>query len=489
MLNFFKRISFKWYLSLSCFLLLLLGIYSYYTSNYLYTYTIFFVGFIFLIFSQFVANKGQLYKLLFFIIPLSVGITLVGDSQMQLPTEPIIGIFTLILLFNLFSLKNDLKILIQNPITILLFAEVIWMLICSITSELISVSLKYTFIRFCYVSAFFTLGFLWLKKEQKPYLLYFIYAVGLILPIINGLIFHAQFGFSQKTAYVMPKPFYNDHTEYGACIAFILPALLAFNFNRSKYSEGKFFKVFTPLILFLLFVAEYLSFSRASWLSLAVALVFYILLQLRISGKQFLALLFTSAIVVLFNYDTIVTNLEDNKAISNKEDLEQQVKSITNVTSDVSNKERVNRWNCAIRMGNNKPVFGYGPRTYKFFYGDFQAKEDMNYTSTYTGNKGNAHSDYLSYFAETGYIGFAIHLLLYIVILYQGINTINICKDSKNKSIATVALLGLTTYFVHGIFNGFMDEEKMASLVFISMAILVYVKHIENDTKQDEKTL
>ncbi len=353
-------------------------------------------------------------------------------------------------------------------------------------SELKLVSFKFTLVRFCYISTFFILGYFWIKQEKKPHRFYILYAVGLILPIINGLMFHAKHNFAQRTAYPMPQPFFNDHTVYGACIAFIIPAFLIM-LNSKWIINKKTTKVLLLLLLLFLIVADFFAYSRAAWLSLAASLIMYTLIQLKIGGKAFLVMLSFSGLLIIANYDSIQHAIEENKAISNKEDLEQQLKSITNVTTDVSNIERVNRWKCAIRMGNDKPVFGFGPRTYKFFYGNFQVREDLTYTSTFNGNKGHSHSDYLSYLSENGYPGFIIHILLYIVIIYQSLNTIKNSISKENRTYALMGFLCLITYIVHGLFNGFMEDEKMASLVYMSMAIIVYAQERERDLKDDKK--
>ena len=477
-----KNSYFGIYLSVLAFLLCALSVYSVMVSNYLLIYSVFFISFAALVVGYFVVKKQNLYKMLFFFIPLSVSVDVVGESQMQLPTEPLIGMLTILTLFYWIKLKNELSALFKNPIVIVLFIELAWMVICSLMSELKVVSFKYTLVRFSYIITFFLLGFFWLKYEMKPYLFYLIYAVGMILPIINGFIFHSKLDFTQKTAYIMPQPFFNDHTVYGACIAFLIPALVIVIFSGKALVPNPFIRFLILLLLLLFFVAEYFSFSRAAWLSLACALVFYGLIQLKITAKGFIFSLIVVSVLAILNFDFILNKLGDNSAISNKEDLSQQVLSITNVKTDISNKERVNRWKCAIRMGNAKPLFGFGPRTYKFFYGTYQASEDLTYTSTYRGNKGHSHSDYLAYLAESGYLGFAIHILLYLVVLYSGINAIQNTHSFQNRLFALMAILGILTYFVHGIFNGFMDDEKMASLVYISMAVIVYV--IEQEKKQ-----
>jgi putative inorganic carbon (hco3(-)) transporter len=295
------------------------------------------------------------------------------------------------------------------------------------------------------------------------------------------MLFHAKYGFKQAAAYIMPQPFFNDHTVYGACLAFLIPAIIIMLYYAKEMLSSQWHKILLTLLLVFFFIAIYFSFSRAAWLSLVASLCIYVLIRFKISGKTFITAFVILGILIFANIGYIERQLGENKAISNKEDLSQQVLSITNVKTDVSNQERVNRWKCAIRMGKEKPVFGFGPRTYKFFYGAFQVREDLNYTSTFNGTKGHSHSDYLCYWAEMGYPGFIIHILLYLAILYQGLNTIKNAKQKHHRIIALMALLSIVTYIVHGFFNGFMEDEKMASLVYMSMAILVYIHQKEKE--------
>jgi putative inorganic carbon (hco3(-)) transporter len=484
-LNKLKHISFAAYLSVICILLIAVSVFSIVTSRYVYIYLVFFIAFGSLSIGYFALNRLRLYKMLFFFIPLSIAVKIIGEAEIQIPTEPMIGILTLSFFAYLFRLKSELKLLLKNPIVALLLIEFTWMLVCSVFSELQLVSFKYILVRFCYIIAFFMLGIFWLKHENKPHKFFLLYAIGMILPIINGMIFHAKLGFKQSTSYIMPQPFFNDHTVYGACLAFIIPAIIIMLFYSKDMMTNPIHRILLILLLLFLLVAVYLSFSRAAWLSLGCSLVLYLLIRLKMSGKTFVTLIVIAGTVALTNLEFIQQNLSNNKAISNKEDLGQQVMSITNVKTDVSNKERVNRWKCAIRMGQAKPILGFGPRTYKFIYGTFQVREDLNYTSTFNGNKGHAHSDYLSYLAETGYPGFIIHILLYLTILYQGLNTLKNSISKENKAIALMALLGIFTYIIHGLFNSFMEDEKMASLVYMSMAMLVYISEKEKAMKNE----
>jgi putative inorganic carbon (hco3(-)) transporter len=471
--------SFEWLASAVCIGLSIFLLVSIAFSNFIVAYSIFYISIIALIIGYSIHHKFSLFSILFLLIPLSFSTKLIGDFEIQFPTEPIIA---LIAIFAILSINKSLefyKNILRHPISKIILIEIIWLLICSLNSELKQVSFKYTVVRICYALIFYVLIIQWLQKYNKPSYFFFIYSLGFVIPILNGLKFHSKWNFSQKVSYIMPQPFFNDHTVYGACLAFLIPILFALLIYFDKFFKNKKMILIILPIVVLFCVAEYFSFSRASWLSLVLSALLYIALKLGLTSKIFITTLIIGLLFVWMNQNALIDKLNESNSLSNKDDLRQQITSITNIQTDVSNTERINRWKCALRMGIEKPVFGFGPRTYKFFYADYQTRQDLNRTSTFNGDKGHAHSEYLSFFAECGAIGFIIHLLFFFIPLVEGINLVQKSKLKKNKIMATAFLLGFFTYFTHGFFNGFMEEEKMSSLVFVSMAVFFYIDEAE----------
>ncbi|HET6991269.1 MAG TPA: O-antigen ligase family protein, partial [Bacteroidia bacterium] len=137
--------------------------------------------------------------------------------------------------------------------------------------------------------------------------------------------------------------------------------------------------------------------------------------------------------------------------------------------------ERINRWKCAIRMVKARPLTGFGPGTYQFEYGQFQSRIDMTRISTFNGTNGHAHSELFNALSEEGIPGGLIYLLIMFSVLGYGLRVIYRSASKQEKIIALGALLGLLTFYVHGFFNAFLDTDKMAILVFGSIAIIVYL--------------
>ena len=104
------------------------------------------------------------------------------------------------------------------------------------------------------------------------------------------------------------------------------------------------------------------------------------------------------------NQDSILIELQRNKQDSS-DNLTEHVESISNVSSDDSNLERLNRWNCAVSLFKERPITGWGPGTYQFVYAPYQEAKYRTTISTNNGDGGNAHSEYLGPLAEQGVPG------------------------------------------------------------------------------------
>ena len=166
--------------------------------------------------------------------------------------------------------------------------------------------------------------------------------------------------------------------------------------------------------------------------------------------------------------------LEKNRQDS-ATDFNKHIQSISNISTDASNLERLNRWNCAFRMWRQRPLMGWGPGTYQFNYAPFQKSSEMTIISTNAGNMGNAHSEFIGPLAEQGVLGMTFMIILVIVIIYTGTMIYSRSKNKQSRNFALAILLGLITYFIHGTLNNFLDTDKLAIPVWGFIAALVAI--------------
>ncbi|MFM7770449.1 MAG: O-antigen ligase family protein, partial [Bacteroidota bacterium] len=138
-----------------------------------------------------------------------------------------------------------------------------------------------------------------------------------------------------------------------------------------------------------------------------------------------------------------------------------------------SNLERLNRWNCAINLFQERPITGWGPGTYQFVYAPFQRAKDRTIISTNNGDGGNAHSEYLGPLAEQGILGSVLFVSILLFMLHMGFKLYYRANNRDNKIIIAMVFLGLFTYFVHGTLNNYLDTDKASVPFWAFFAVLV----------------
>jgi len=412
-------------------------------------------------------------KLMLFIIlvtPLSVNI---ADSELgvgiSLPSEPLmVGVMLLFILKTLFNGKYDKNIL-RHPVTIVIFINLAWLLITSITSEMPVVSFKFLAARLWFIIPFYFLGIALFKDARNITRFNWLYVLSLVVVVIYTTIHHAEYGFAEKQGHWVMKPFYNDHTAYGGILAFFLPVFLGYALSKLR---SRTYRLYAMLVSVILLGALYLSFSRAAWVSLAVSLIVMFLIVYKIKFRWIL-----SAIVVLITsfylfQDQILYSLEKNKQDSSANFIE-HVQSIYNISSDASNLERINRWQSAFRMFYERPLLGWGPGTYQFIYAPFQRSKERTIISTNAGDLGNAHSEYIGPLSEQGIPGLLSVLSLIVVVMITGNRVYRKAKNKEVKLFSLVTMLALVTYFVHGLLNNFLDTDKASVPFWGFFAVIV----------------
>jgi O-antigen ligase len=242
-------------------------------------------------------------------------------------------------------------------------------------------------------------------------------------------------------------------------------------------------KFFNALLLGLLCIGLLFSYTRAAWAGIIAVFCLWVVLKLHIKIKNIILVALCATIMIAPFYNDIIYKMSKNTEVSSTDFLS-HVKSMSNIASDDSNMERINRWKCAFRMFLEKPITGYGPGTYMFLYAPFQHSVDKTKISTNAADLGNAHSEYLGLLADAGLIGSLSFIAILITVLVIGFNLYNRTKDELTKETVLFLLLGLITYYLHAFLNDFLDMDKIASLFwgFIAIIVMFDIKDKTNET-------
>lgn len=425
-------------------------------------------------------KPGFFALLICFLVPMSIFVDDVGGGLgLSIPTEPMIWLlFIQFIYWALINGQLDTRLL-KTPLMAFILLNLGWMVITSLTSTMPLVSMKYLLARFWFVSVFFFFMLLLFRNQNfmRRYLSYMLY--GTFLVVGFTLIKHSAEGFSRGWGYAIMKPFFTDHTIYSAYISFFVPVAFMFAFRGNWFKFGFWHRLFFLFIALVLIVGIVFSYTRASWISLIGALAFYQLIRFKVKFKHIIGALCLIAAIGFIKQEQILYSLESNKQGS-ADDLESHAESVSNITTDPSNLERVNRWHCAILMFRDKPVFGFGPGTYTFKYATYQRPEDLTIISTHSGDLGNTHSEYFNAMSEMGLLGLLTWLGVFLASIYTGLQIVHSkTKMHWQKSMATAAMLGLVTYYIHAFLNNFSDFDKIAAPLWGFMAILVAISYYD----------
>lgn len=408
-----------------------------------------------------------------FFVPLSLGVKDIGGGLgLSLPSEPMLALGGLGAFFLLLREGLPFRRLFGHPIVLVVLLQHAWAFFTTLGSTESMASAKFFTIRSLFLLVYF-FCFLHIFKERKGARQFFwAYILGLV-PVLLWAIFKlSRIGFGRKYAPDMGEPFFDDHTILGAVIAMLLPVCWMFFRQRMVLWNGLAARKWLGPVLFLLVVGFVLTFSRAAWMSIVFAGVFFIFLRFKVKFSAILTgFLVLLALGFVFRED-LVERMRKNENVSG-EDIVMMAKSVTNVSTDESNQERVNRWSCAVRMWEDRPWTGFGPASYEQVYPAYQIKAEMTRISSKEGDRGDAHSEYLTALSEQGLPGLLIFILLAFVTVRTGMRIVYRSGSPAHRRLAQAVLLGLLTFYVHALANSFLDLDEAATLFWGMTSLLV----------------
>lgn len=395
----------------------------------------------------------QAYTLLFAVLPWSL-VGSFGSWTMQIPSEPILAVLG----FGLAGQALRYPALFYRSIRgnkLLFFSAlwIIWLAISAACSTMPLVSWKYWVVEagqwWVFAAGLALFPSLWQRLVRTIIL-------SMALLIVYTLFHHALYDFRADQSLLAPMPFFPDHTLYAAVLAMLLPWLVFLYRDNPR-------KVFGALAL--LFAAGlWFAFCRAALLSVFTAGIVFFVLHFR-KHSRWLALAGILGLATAFIFQTAI-----NGAINRK------------IAADVSTLERLNRYDCARQMGQERPRTGFGPGTFQFQYLPYQRPEKMTRISVpkvsadrdpgVYGRGGGAHSEYWQALSETGLPGFFIYVLWISAFLWMALACFLRTELTKDQGFILACLLSLLTFFVHGLFNNMLHDGRIAALVWGQAAVL-----------------
>jgi putative inorganic carbon (HCO3(-)) transporter len=420
-----------------------------------------------------VYHMDKLFLFIVLFTPLSINIEeFVGDGSIGLfvPTEPLLfGMLVLIMLNQLVRQQFD-KAFLRHPITIVFIIQLAWIFLTCITSEMPAVSFKFLLTKLWFIIPIYFFGAHFFKQEKRISWFVWLYVGALSIVVLYTLTNHAVNGFDEETGHWVMFPFFKDHTSYGAILALVYPLFFGMLFSMKQSTPVK---VLLISLILLFGFAIIMSYTRAAWASLFGALLVFLMMRFKVKFKYLAMIGAVGVFYVAVNWTNIMHSMEKNRSEHATEDMNERLESMTNVTTDASNLERLNRWGSAIRLWQERPLFGWGPGTYAMVYAPYQLSSGLTIISTSSGNRGNAHSEYLGPLSEQGLPGMLLMIVLVGFICYTAIKLYIRMPAGDMRTLMVCMFLGLVTYFTHGILNNYLDTDKATIPVWGFTAVIV----------------
>lgn len=413
----------------------------------------------------------KVFFLLLFCIPLSTEVALPNGFGTDLPTEPLI--IGLMLIYFLHVLRNGSRLsgeFIRHPLTLLLMGHISWIYITSLTSDLFLVSLKFSLAKTWYLVTFFFMGGALLKTKRDFELFFWTIFTSLFFTVLVIMVRHSAFGFTFADIHKVLHPFQRNHVNYSADLALFLPMVWL---ARGWYEKGTLARNFLNAALLILLAALYLTYTRAAYISLFIAVGAYWLIRFRLIRYALGGMVVVAVAGFLYfaknntyldyspNYDKTVTHVEFDNLLEATYKME-----------DISTMERVYRWVAAAHMTQAQPWLGYGPGNFINFYKPYTVTSFRTYVSRNEEQSG-IHSYFLMTLVEQGVPGLLIFLAFSGVIFIYGERIYHRQSGPEGKRLVMMVLLCLTVIYAFLLINDMIETDKVGSFYFLCLALLI----------------
>jgi len=404
-------------------------------------------------------------------LPLSIEMELPGGLGTDLPSEPLMWLLTAV--SGAWFLSNWRRVdarFLKHPISLLLLAHLSWMIVCTANSQDFSISFKFLLAKGWYVVVFYFLAAHLLNTETDyKKLVWFIFGTA-TFTVMFVLARHSGKGFAFADVNYSMYPFYRNKVVYACFLAAFLP-FVWYNTYRYKRFSTLWWVLIFGILLYLIGIN--FAFTRAAYLALVFAVGLYFIVRLRFM-KFFLGI--SAAVIVLFvgfvkyQDNWLLFSPDYERAIEHKR-FENLLEATTRL-EDISTMERVYRWVAGTNMVKEKPLAGFGPGTFYFYYKNYTVTSFKTYVSDNPERSG-MHNYYLMTTVEQGLPGLIIFLLLvgYTANFGQKLYFALPDKPRRRQLLASLMCFLIICFLM--LMNDFVETDKIGSLFFMSLAMIV----------------
>jgi O-antigen ligase len=416
------------------------------------------------------------YWMFLFSVPLSVGFSFAGKTlSLSFPDEPLMIVFlALSCLLVAYKPSRPARWWYSDPIVVIIVLQFAWLLLSVIFSTVPLYSLKFLLSKAWLLAAFFVCP-VWILREKEDIKMAFaLMFAAILLTMLPVFVRQAQFGFKFSEINNAIGFLYENHVEYSAVLSMFFPFVFIACIYYRRVQSQKALLLFVAAAFFILMI--FLSYARAAVLAIAFSLLVYYLIRKRAVGYLIPSIYFVITIGLFFIIKTekYIDLRPDYEKTHMYWDFSEHMKA-TLQGRDESSMERLYRWIAAMRMSNERPVFGFGPHGFYYNYQNYALRSFKTYASANTA-RSTTHNYFLYMLAEQGYPAMLLYAILNVVIFTKAQRLYHLLRDRFYKLCAMGLAMSLGASFVNNFFSELIDTHKVGCIFYLSLALLVILQ-------------
>jgi len=257
-------------------------------------------------------------------------------------------------------------------------------------------------------------------------------------------------------------------------------------------SRNKFKKILLLIAILAIGTSLIVTFTRGSYLSFGVSLIFMFFLFLISRGKNFIKnnkkiFIIILVVIIIITFLFIVpTTLNKSSTVISK--IKSRI-SVTQLTQDSSYNRRIAIWKFTGMMIKDHPLLGSGIGTYKYNTLRYQAEffaQGENRSLYPHGFADKAHNEYLQLWAELGIIGLGIFIWLILSYFSYGLKILRKIKDEYKQGIIIGLMGAVVAVLVDGVFGFPLHLPATIILFWITLGLTIALGETEKEEKKPE---
>lgn len=420
-------------------------------------------------------NWKSAYWCLLACIPFSIHFFFSGRSlSTSLPDEPMMWVF---LLFFIMAFSANPRLLPRwwwkNPLTLIVFFQMVWLLIAVIYSQQLFFSVKFLLAKCWFMVSYMIIPVFVFKTKadfKKGFWLFFIPLLITVCIVFARHLFIYKLQYNPGIERAIAFLYYN-HVDYSTVLSMFFPVLcIAFGLTDKKRRRLKW-GLFILILFFL--TAIIFAYARAAMLAVIFSAVIYFAIRKRL--VNWIMPVFYGSITML-----MVFLIKDSNYIILRPDYERTFthKSFqshllaTFRGEDMSSMERLYRWIAAVRMSEEHPITGFGPNSFYYYYKPYAVQMFRTYVSR-NPEQSTTHNYFLLMLVEQGWPAMILYGLLVMVFFAQAQKIYFRFRDKFYKQVTLAMAMMFAAGFVNNFFSELLETHKVGALFFLSISLLI----------------